>query len=272
MVKIMKRIYKIFLIPILLLFLSSLISCATDNSGKVKIPDLTGKSRSEINEIMNDLGLKFFYRFEKKICYSEDEYDKFTRYDDGLKAGKYVSQDTIVYIFTTPLHLPGEDIVSVTMDFDYEGKTLAQDGIEKVTLARTVDGDTAHFYTQSGEYIKVRFLGINTPESTLNHDPWGLAASRFTKKILENAEEIVIELEGNEKDIYGRTLAFVWADGELVNLKLVLHAYSNAKISSDSKYYDAFIEADYKVSITGRGVYGEIDPDYDYQKGDFKYD
>lgn len=272
MVIIMKRISNILTIFILLILALFVAGCATDNTNTVKLPDLEGKSRAEIDEILDGLGLKHFYHFEKKICYTEDEYDKFTRYDDGLKAGKYVSKDTIVYVFTTPLHLPGEDIVSVTMDFEYEGKTLANDGVEKVTLARTVDGDTAHFYLQNGEYIKVRFLGINTPESTRVHDPWGLTASNYTKNILNNAKEIVIELEGNETDVYGRTLAFVWADGELINLKLILNAYSNAKISSDSKYYDAFIEADYKVSVTGRGVYGEIDPKYDYQKGDFKYD
>lgn len=265
----MKQI-KIFSKLLILLLLIFITSCDINSDTSKKLPDLTNLSRSQIEVKLDKLGVKYFFRFEERLYHNSSEYDKFIRYGNNLKAGDKVSPDSIIYVYTTALNLPTTDIVKVEMDFDYEGKTLAEDGVEKVRLARCVDGDTAHFYLQDGTYTKIRFLGINTPESTMNHDPWGKAASNFTKDILQNAREIVLELEGNTEDVYGRTLAFVWVDGELLNLKLVLKAYSNAKISSTSKYYDAFIETDYQVSLTGRRVWGELDPDYDYEKGDFR--
>lgn len=254
------------LVLFVLLFVTSCDFASTD----ARLPNLEGMSREQITNKLDRLNIKYFFRFESREYHNSSEFDKFIRYGNDLKAGDIVPNGSTVYVYTTALNLPTSDIVKVEMDFDYHGKTLENDGIEKVTLARTVDGDTAHFYTQNNQYIKVRFLGINTPESTMNHDPWGKAASNFTSNILYNAKEIVIEMEGNSTDVYGRTLAFVWVDGELLNLKLVLNAYSNAKISSSSKYYDAFIETDYQVSLTGRRIWGEIDPNYDYEKGDFK--
>ena len=166
--------------------------------------------------------------------------------------------------------MPDNNICDVEMDFEYEGKTFINDGVEKVTLARGIDGDTAHFYTQDGTYIKVRFLGVNTPESTYEEEPWGKEASLFTSQILYNAKTIVIESEGNIKDTHGRYLAFVWADGVLVNLELIQNGYSNSKLSSSSKYFDAFYETEYAISLTGRKIWGEIDPGCDYENNEFK--
>ena len=155
------------------------------------------------------------------------------------------------------------------MDFDYEGKTYEKDGIERVTLASSIDGDTAHFYTQSGQYMKVRYLGIDTPESTYEKEPWGKAASDFMKNLLYNAKVIVLEKGDGSKDTYGRDLAYVWVDGKLANLLVVQNGYSSSTISVKSKYYDAFNDAELLVMQTGRRVYGEIDPNYDYENRKF---
>ena len=130
------------------------------------------------------------------------------------------------------------DYVSqIKLDRSFEGKTMAADGIEEVTLYQAVDGDTIHVYGQNGTILKLRFYGVDTPESTAQVEAWGVAASAFTKNIVKNCTSIVIASNGGpgEKDSYDRWLAWVWykpADGsdyKLLNLELVQEGYSVSK-------------------------------------------
>ena len=91
---------------------------------------------------------------------------------------------------------PKTDELKLTAD--WEGKDFIKDGIGEVQISQYVDGDTAHFKTKSGEKITVRFLGVNTPESTYKVEPWGFAASNYTKKALKNAYKIVLQSEDLE--------------------------------------------------------------------------
>lgn len=112
-----------------------------------------------------------------------------------------------------------------------EGKFIA-DKVAKLTLKSVTDGDTAIFYlngendtyTVTGKsypYVTIRFLGIDTPESTSNIDPWGKAASTYAKTILKEAEGIIVDaldLENNIEKNYidrldsngTRWLGLVW--------------------------------------------------------------
>ena len=259
----MKKIFSLLLIVVSLL----LVSCG-GTKDYVVLPKLDNMSRVEIMEQLDKLDLHYYFRFEKREYSSSDEFDKFIRYGEDLEAYDKVALGSDIYVYTTALHLPTE-FPEVTMDFDYEGKTYHEDGIEKVTLASSIDGDTAHFYTQDGEYMKVRYLGIDTPESTYEKEPWGKAASEYMKNLLYNAKEIVLEKGDGSKDTYGRYLAYVWVDGKLANLLMVQQGYSSSMIGVNSKYYEIFNETELLVMQTGRRVYGEIDPNYDYDNRKF---
>lgn len=86
----------------------------------------------------------------------------------------------------------------------------------EVTLNKCVDGDTAWFDV-NGKNTKVRFLYIDTPESTNVIEPYGKEASNYTKEQLNNASKIELELniDGDTTDKYDRLLAWVFVDGEL---------------------------------------------------------
>lgn len=260
------------LLILIVLFACSflLISCEDNSGDYVVLPNLDHMSRAEIANKMESLDVIVRYHFVNRIYHNEDEYDQFAYYGDDFKSGKRVAKGSTIHIYTTALHLPTEDVAPLVMNLDYEGKDFVEDGVGRVTLARAVDGDTAHFYTTNGTYIKVRFLGVDTPESTMEKEAWGKAASNFTKNMLNNASVIVLEREEQVTDTYGRYLAFVWCDGVLMNLELVQNAYSNAKLSSSSKYYDAFFDTEIVICATGRRIWGEIDPDYDYENHVFK--
>ena len=103
----------------------------------------------------------------------------------------------------------------------------------KVEVQTYIDGDTTHFVTIDGtviegvDYVKARYLAINTPESTGVVEPWGKKASNYTKTQLMKATEIIIESDTNEWNFDStgsRHLLWVWyktaTDTEFRNLNL----------------------------------------------------
>lgn len=164
------------------------------------------------------------------------------------------------------IELNTDETDNLSMDFSYENSDFIADGVGEVTLVRCVDGDTA-FFTEGGASFSVRFLGINTPESTAKFEPWGKAASDFTCDKLTNATTIVLQADpaAGRLDSYGeRWLAWVWYDGRLLNLELVEQAYSKASGDTTTLYGGIIFQQNLFVQFSDRRVWGEIDPDFDY--------
>lgn len=177
----------------------------------------------------------------------------------GDKPGQEVNSDN--YTFLTP------ETDKLKLDLAWEGKDFIEDGIGEVTYNQGVDGDTSIFRV-NGKNITTRYLGINTPESTYRVDPWGFAASRFTKGILAKATTVVLVAEGERTDSNGRYLAWVWyrtsdtSDFRLLNLEIVENAYSVGK-AVGTQYADLFSTAEKTVRNLGYRVWGETDRTYD---------
>ena len=109
---------------------------------------------------------------------------------------------------------------------------------EEVTLNKCIDGDTAWFNFKE-EKIKVRFLAINTPESTNKIEKYGKEASEFTCNLLKNATKIEIEYDekADKTDKYNRYLAWVFVDDKLLQDLIVREGYAEIKyIYGDYKY------------------------------------
>lgn len=164
----------------------------------------------------------------------------------------------------------------------FEGKNFIEDGIGEVTFASATDGDTAKFFcynkeTNKEERIAIRFLGVNTPESTAKVEPWGKSASVYTSNIVSTATSIVLENDiavWGQKDNNGyRYLGFVWyklaGDTEYknLNLELIELGYSRNQLFDDSTlcpYRSTFEAADASARSAGIRVHGQVDPNYDY--------
>ena len=236
----MKKILTWFL----LIFTMLLVGCTEED--KITLPDLTGKSRDEITETLEKSNISYTFKFAEKIINSDDELDKFVSYGHGLQVGSSISKDEKVVVYTTVLPLTENHTSEVKIDFEWEN-------------------------IKTGQIIKLRFLGINTRESTIEEEPWGKAASDYVKARLKNAKTIILDANGATKDMYGRYLGLVWVDGILLNLEIIDQAYSNSTLSiSDSRYGEVFMKASIAAKKTGRRFFGEIDPDYDYENKRFK--
>jgi len=148
---------------------------------------------------------------------------------------------------------------------DYLGNNFFTDGIGTVDLVACRDGDTADF--QDGDkQFRVRFLGIDTPESGHVYEPWGPAASAHACEAMQNAETIVLERDSaaGNRGTYGRELAYVWVDGRLLNLELIELAYTYASGVDRLKHGFEMRMAEDKAALSGRRLYSEDDPDHDY--------
>ena len=151
-------------------------------------------------------------------------------------------------------------------------KTFDANGIEEAEIVSYVDGDTTTVRTvNSGVTYKIRYLGIDTPESTIGYDKWGKAASVYNKKTLSKATSIVIEAEKNtpEKDSSGsRYLAYVWYKTEgsdtyrNFNLELVENGYSANNTDPDTKYYEYFEKASKKAQKLQLHIWGNDEDIY----------
>lgn len=92
------------------------------------------------------------------------------------------------------------------------------------TVVRVVDGDTI-VAEVAGTDERVRLIGIDTPESVKPRSPvecFGKEASAHTRRLLADGTGIRLVLDVEERDRYGRLLAYVYraADGMFVNLAL----------------------------------------------------
>ncbi len=107
-----------------------------------------------------------------------------------------------------------------------------------VTLVNINDGDTASFTPGFLDDARVRFLGVDTPETYPVADPWGPEAKAYTTSILtQPGATIYLQSDPylGATETYGRSLGYVWVNGVLLNYEIIRHGYSYNYLSSDTK-------------------------------------
>lgn len=130
----------------------------------------------------------------------------------------------------------------------------------KVTLDSCIDGDTARFVIKD-EVKTVRFLSINTPE--IAHDDvvgetFGDEASIFTCNMLTNASVIKLQYDSksDKEDKYGRVLAWVFVDDELLQEKLVSEGLAEVKyVYKDYKYSSQLKDIELEAKKNELGIW-----------------
>ena len=129
---------------------------------------------------------------------------------------------------------------------------------------RPDDGDSFHYDT-----LTIRVLGMDTPE--IRHDehgffedqPLGRDAATMTKKIFEDAQKI--EYIPYQNDRYGRLLAHVFVDGELLSEKLIRQglAYETVSHYGDNGFPDL---AQHILKITKESPKPQFEPPWKWRQ------
>lgn len=110
-------------------------------------------------------------------------------------------------------------------------------------VVRVVDGDTIVIQYQGTEE-KVRLIGVDTPESVHSdaskNTPYGKVASDYTKAQL-TGKIIQLEFDVQERDKYGRLLAYIYVDGKMYNKTLLEEGHAKvATFPPNVKYVEEF--------------------------------
>ncbi len=125
------------------------------------------------------------------------------------------------------------------------------------TVVRVVDGDTIH--VRIGARVeKVRYIGVNTPEvhhPTRGEEPGGREAAEVNRRLVEG-QAVRLELDVQERDRYGRLLAYVWIGDLMINAELVRLGYAQVMtIPPNVRYQEVFLKLQREAREAGRGLW-----------------
>ena len=127
-------------------------------------------------------------------------------------------------------------------------------GVSTRTVAlvtEVVDGDT--ITVSGGE--RIRLIGIDAPETDEQY--YEESKAYLKDKILY--QEVELESDITDKDVYGRSLRYVWFDGELIDAEIVREGLAIAKqYDPDNKYKNVIAKAESEAIGRQVGLWADI--------------
>ena len=138
-------------------------------------------------------------------------------------------------------------------------------------VVRVVDGDTLRARLRDGQQ-RVRLVGVDAPEtlsgphqerqarqwglSPEELQRWGEVASAFARRHL-SGRWVGLELDIEERDEFGRLLAYVWLGRLVFNLELVREGYAWAHpVPPNLRYADRLGACPWEAQRLRRGLWG----------------
>lgn len=136
----------------------------------------------------------------------------------------------------------------------------AEPATHPAQVVRVVSGQTLEVLLPNGpaEPQTVRLLGLDAPD--LRQEPWGEAAQAYLAEWLEG-QTVGLEPGVEPADSYGRQLAYVWQDGQLVNERMIAQGWGLAIARAPNlRYDDRFQQAQMVARALGRGIWNPDQP------------
>lgn len=119
---------------------------------------------------------------------------------------------------------------------------------------RVIDGDTIELL--SGE--RVRYIGIDAPEMRPTVEPWAKEATEANREMVER-QMVRLVLDVEERDRYGRLLAYVYVDDIFVNAELVRTGLATVLFYwPNVKHEDYFRELEEQAREERRGIWSGL--------------
>lgn len=157
-----------------------------------------------------------------------------------------------------PPFLPGQEIALARQQL-----WAAWTGAEapRVLLARVldvIDGDTINVVV-SDRMEKVRYIGVDSPElhhPTKGAEPGGREATEANRQLVAG-EQVRLELDVQERDRYGRLLAYVYVGNQMVNAELVRRGYAQVMtVPPNVRHQERFVKLQREAREQKRGLWG----------------
>jgi len=129
-------------------------------------------------------------------------------------------------------------------------------------VVSVVDGDTIK--VRIGDRTEsVRYIGINTPElrhPTRGEEPGAREATHANRKLVEG-QTVRLELDVQERDRYGRLLAYVYVGEMMVNEEMVAQGYAQVMtIPPNVRCQERFLKGQREARLLQLGLWHGTGP------------
>jgi endonuclease YncB( thermonuclease family) len=105
-------------------------------------------------------------------------------------------------------------------------------------VVRVIDGDTIDV-NLNGQEIRVRYVGVNTPE----RDEACYSDATAANRNMVEGQTVTLVRDHSNTDRYGRLLRFVYVGSTFVNRELVAQGFAEAVLyEPDDGFHDEFVQ------------------------------
>lgn len=116
---------------------------------------------------------------------------------------------------------------------------------------RALDGDSLRV-DHAGDTLEVRLIGVDAPEYK---QEYSRKARDFSRRFCEG-KTVHLEFDKDRRDRYGRTLAYIYAGGRMLNEELVRAGLAvPLRIKPNTRYYDRIKQAEAEARREKRGFW-----------------
>lgn len=154
-----------------------------------------------------------------------------------------------------------------TISESFQGESKEKVVLTECVVKHVVDGDTI-YVDIGGNELKVRLIGIDTPESVHTDESKntkaGELASQHTKSILSEGMVVYLEYDIAIMDKYDRTLAYVWLSDDtsdllnMLNARILSDGYAIDKVyAPNNKYAKEFSEISAEACSQKKGLWSQ---------------
>jgi micrococcal nuclease len=132
----------------------------------------------------------------------------------------------------------------------------------EATVLRVVDGDTILVRGSEGRSERVRYIGVDTPESVKPDSPvecFGREASDYNKQLVQG-RKVRLVADREAEDRFGRSLAFVYVGDTFVNAQMIRGGYARTiEIEPNTSKAEFFADLERVAIRTRKGLWRACD-------------
>lgn len=124
-------------------------------------------------------------------------------------------------------------------------------GGDPAVVTRVIDGDTIDVRL-NGEIVRVRYIGVNTPE---RDEPCFSSATEANRALVEG-QPVVLTRDQSDTDRYGRLLRFVYVGDVFVNATLAARGFAESvEYRPDITQAPLFRQLEQQAAAAGLGCH-----------------
>lgn len=180
-----------------------------------------------------------------------------------IKSDVITAEENLILNNNDEINFKNESTINTTLISNQKNQTQQKNTFgDTFLVTKVIDGDT--FEIEGG--IRVRMIGIDTPESVSNSTPvecYGQQAYLETKKLIEG-KKVLLQKDVSETDRYKRLLRYVYLNDIFINDFLVMQGFATVStFPPDVKYVDTFTNSQEYAKNYSLGLWGDYCQNFD---------